>query len=794
MAETDPIHAFIDKYFEDNASDIAALNGRIALDAFELTDSDKSLLHNLWNPGVEVHTDAVNRRSLDRGGEDWTGAEFPCLLLHDLKAEKHKASEVYKEIAKGAKIGPYYLYGTSGAGKTRSIFEYLSHNKGFYLLSHDTNRNPGSGDLIQVMSTLKHICKICVPRDDGSFDMSISSQNYLSVQSWIWMLLYIRHRVHATLQDRLGRELTAHEWLLCQLYPDHFFGRDIFALVAKKFFREVLEGGLLLKIFDYEDFNSFGWHIFIDEAQHLLNQHKEYFVSKDMKTRRSSFSALTKGICEKHSDVDFKKHFRFPVFSGTGLSLSELQEESKSVMAKRPFYNADNALSPCFSGFKLLDEPAVKEYLKLFLDVSSISQNVMTHVAKWLRGRPRWSATFLEIYIMRRHQKSESRFTKGKFDKPEDSNLMEALDQYLNVMTRNPDEPSDRRKTWSAGPASAYAALKNFMRTDYEDAKEDLASAVFRLSVGGIPGVFKKETSQRIIQYGVGAVKFVDNTDLHVTGFLDEPIIVEAGINVFRIDNQLRDNLRRQTSGQGHAFERLLLPAFLRDGGTMRDLANAQANAQQQALLGNIFWSKLSNGTRSSYGVLSVDMEAKADKISATLDWIKASLEAKFEGQVPPFCFPVESFGPDIMFLLYDETYSDCRACLVQSKYRRDMNQQEALRTLVPEWLFFSNRDKKKKRALNSNVSAHHEQLWNTLKQKLVSDERPCIRMLVQYPVEATASANPGFLASNSSGTNETSSQAKRDLLLTLDGKSGLSFLDAETMSLVQILKKPRIS
>ena len=58
----------------------------------------------------------------------------PSLLLYDLHNERHKSTEVYKFIDETKDICSG-LYGTSGAGKTRSIYEYLSHNYGFYFVA-----------------------------------------------------------------------------------------------------------------------------------------------------------------------------------------------------------------------------------------------------------------------------------------------------------------------------------------------------------------------------------------------------------------------------------------------------------------------------------------------------------------------------------------------------------------------------------------------------------------------------------------------------------------------------------
>eukprot|EP00978_Attheya_sp_CCMP212_P030776 scaffold114402_cov58-Attheya_sp.AAC.2 len=72
----------------------------------------------------------------------------PCVLLHDLQNECRMRSEVYKYIDNNKYTSVTKLYGTSGAGKTRSVLEYLSFNKGVYLVGgiNVQSMDPGSMD------------------------------------------------------------------------------------------------------------------------------------------------------------------------------------------------------------------------------------------------------------------------------------------------------------------------------------------------------------------------------------------------------------------------------------------------------------------------------------------------------------------------------------------------------------------------------------------------------------------------------------------------------------------------
>ena len=371
-----------------------------------------------------------------------------------------------------SKVGPYCLYGTSGAGKTRSVFEYLSHNKGFYFLSHDLKRNPGSGDLIYVMKEFgRGSASACGPTAGqlvkGENNNIIAKENFWKLRQWVWILLYIRHAVHDKLQVLLNRELTAREWLLCQLFPQELLGGDVFLEATCACVGIEFEAVEVSSINRYSEMNTFGWAVFVDEAQELLKQHKEFFLSGDGKTQRSAFSALVKTFCEKSDDGGSK--FRFPVVSGTVLSLDELEEGASSITGKGLRVDGDSGSPLYYSEFKLLDTEAVQKYLKCFLNLSGIGSDVLDHVSKWLRGRPRWTASFLEVYICRTHKKNKSKLTRGVFQNPRDSKLIEALNCYLNVMTCDPhkhDLNSNRRETWSAGKASAFSAIQGLMQKE----------------------------------------------------------------------------------------------------------------------------------------------------------------------------------------------------------------------------------------------------------------------------------------------------------------------------------------
>ena len=215
----------------------------------------------------------------------------------------------------------------------------------------------------------------------------------------------------------------------------------------------------------------------------------------------------------------------------------------------------------------------------------------------------------------------------------------------------------------------------------------------------------------------------------------------------------------QENNGLGQAFERVLLPVLLQDDkGTLKAHFQKQLKESKAQQLEGFFPS-----TKSSYGVLTLDtVEASLDAVMATIKWIEAAVNCTIEGQVEPYCYPDNNFGPDVLYLMWNKLFSDFRSCLVQSKYEKYDHQADALRTLVPDWLYYKNRNKPAERQLNLPGSL--TQKWNAVKHKLVSNSRPCLRLLVQCPAELKWEKVAGQVASDGYKPSDTKAkQEKRD-------------------------------
>mmetsp|Transcript_17961 Transcript_17961/g.43558 ORF Transcript_17961/g.43558 Transcript_17961/m.43558 type:complete len:577 (-) Transcript_17961:71-1801(-) len=543
---------FVDDFF-DRHTDTISTNGP---ELVSFVPKQEALLGGLWRddigkvPNNDFEAVDVTSRATQQDAKitsAFLDGGRANLLLYGLEDNDKKLSQpgadVYIHQAKN--WTPSFLYGVSGAGKTRTIFEHLSRNKGFYFLASDPKHNPGSRDVLSLLREFEK-CKT-VKISEGGDDKAKSVANREFVAKRISWLLFIRLAVHQKLTTYLkngrGKDLTAYEWLLYQLYPDRFFGDDIFqfafvAVIAYIMDKEVNDYPALMLHPKLRMENGERWSVFVDEAQELTKAFSNKFLDTTKGNNyRSAFSAVMGGL-SKICEESFKQFF-FPVFSGTGLSFDQLTEEACSCSVTGKKMDLDH-VSNCFARFELLQTTDVQEYLGQFLDLSRISDDVRQHVAEWLRGRPRSTASFLEVYIRRKEKdKYKDKDWRTRTDKTlsiEDLTLIEALDRYLNVVTRKDDE--QRRESWSPGNKSMYANFDRLQsRIDdpdtYRDVLNTLEQAISNLVVGSETQTFNENHSRFLIERGIVAV---DQSEGVFVGYIDEPIVVETGRNFFNID------------------------------------------------------------------------------------------------------------------------------------------------------------------------------------------------------------------------------------------------------------------
>ena len=331
------------------------------------------------------------------------------------------------------------------------MFEFLSHNFGLYFVAHTMN-NPGSGDMVEVIDSCEQVVEKGVDE---------ATQNLARVRERLNAMLYTRLAVFNWVRVQLPN-LTPYEWLLLQLHPTEFFGAnvDVFkALTLEEITRQcdlrVLSDSLLgLARARGSPFQR--QYCFVDEAQVLTDKLVGSFETNyNDRTNRSLYSAVVKGLAaQARHDVVF-----FAVMSGTGLSISALKEETASNSAKEPI----KVYAWSFSKFRGLSEDGVKAYLDIFVDFgAAVKDDVIRHVARWLCGRPRWSATFFGQWMSRPGESTGTRRSRA-FEQAETA-VIRVLEDFIAVMTTGKQpktsEADEARMSWSLDRASVFASIE----------------------------------------------------------------------------------------------------------------------------------------------------------------------------------------------------------------------------------------------------------------------------------------------------------------------------------------------
>jgi hypothetical protein len=311
-----------------------------------------------------------------------------------------------------------------------------------------------------------------------------------------------------------------------------------------------------------------------------------------------------------------------------------------------------------------------------------------------------------------------------------------------------------------------------------------------------------------MIEAGIASVSLqTDSRADFVQAFIGEPLAIQASINLFGLQASISKKIASTTSSSemGNVFEEFLLPSI-----QTRFVKILRSQVGQDSSLVNFMlvpeWS--------SYGVLAMKCKGPSD----TIEWINAAVHARFEGAVAPFCFPDTLFGPDVVFLMRTRAWGDFRFVALQAKLKYELNQAEALRTVVPEFFY------REKRANSKPPSSLKDDklrgLWEKTEKDLFGIEqvdmtperkvskgakvqkqtgrkrkRDMVRVLVQYPAERTASANPGPIAENAYKTKnecQTSGVCQcrlHDHLITIDVRNSEELFGPEGVQLLKLVK-----
>ena len=476
-----------------------------------LTEQDLNTeLVNFWAENKEIIMENLNFEfPTDSVAKD-RKSKF-SLLLHDLpeKGEKSffKSAQDFSNVRND---GLTVIVGTSGAGKTRSIFEYLCSHYGFYLLAeNDEYVNYGSKELTLFFS--KTVLKL---------DRNNQAENSEFVERYMNCALASRIYLFLELAKEVG--FTPKKWLLVQILLDS--SNDYF-LKLTDIFRKASETvlGQLWKRFRASKLFEGNMPVFIDEAQTLLFKLENFFPGTN--GSRPLYTAVVKSVMKGQVGEIANSSIFSLVVSGTGLRLQSAGELCSSSLKKGNYTTIKIQ--------EYFDEESVKEFF-----LSRYGREIDDGIAYWLSGRPRIVCNFIETLL-----------AEGK-----EVDIQFELEQYKAERTSN--KPGTYYQ--------AYHALAD--RVKDEKMKLELYCSVKRAVCDFmITGRPVKHCSNNFIKTFEAGFSRLSTVDGKMGVMMDEPIPLLAGFKYFSDNDPFKQkaglltSLAYEAGPLGVAWERYLL-------------------------------------------------------------------------------------------------------------------------------------------------------------------------------------------------------------------------------------------
>ncbi|XP_024518975.1 uncharacterized protein LOC9661643 isoform X2 [Selaginella moellendorffii] len=352
----------------------------------ELTSSDMASLDCFLEgkAGIPRYRDTNIPRFGDR----------PSLLLHGLLA--HDTENFDKFVSRGSRF--LLVPGTSGAGKTRTLYAHLAKNFGFYFISNDLG-NGGSADLREVIGIL------------ATYLGADQVKNYTITTFMVTVLLLVRIVVFLYCK---GKDITPEKWLMLQVGCQRLeqdmkpLKLDPFAActrLALGRYGPVLHGSLvgiagllgqaknaLSKLLGGQQLPL----LVVDEAQELVKLYAGQF-----RTNIEPFKdrPLAKPVLETLLYPGNESPIHHVVYAGTGFLLSFSRLEFNNSVGK-PFVKDD-----VYEGLgSWTDWKQMAAYSCCILGTAwdaEAQETVKNEIFPYFRGRFRPFATLLEEVIRR---------------------------------------------------------------------------------------------------------------------------------------------------------------------------------------------------------------------------------------------------------------------------------------------------------------------------------------------------------------------------------------------------------
>ena len=387
------------------------------------------------------------------------------------------------------------LAAPSGSGKTRGVLEFLSLKWGIYFIT-TTQGNGGSPDFSSTISIIM-----------GEIDKSRPDGNDAVVSRNLTKLLYLRLLILSRLLA-LKPELTPFEWLVLQLYPQNYFGKDVFYSAFSSAQNLNIDQRNIEQLnLELDPLLGKRLVVFVDEAQELVKQ-VGFFVSADGHHPRPLFSPVSRF---------FQSTVLKTFFIGTGLEMTNSLLWASNILKKVDFSTQPISLGYFDATF------AWDHYVGKYLPEKE-REKFEKQIFPKLQGRVRFFAVFIQAYLEAGNK----------------ADLINAFDLAHRLAMGN----------------STYSLVSQLNKISSLDAVQiDLVQNIANAFLFGRPLSLRPDTVEQVVNAGLAY--FTDK------GESREPLFKEAMFLYFR--KHLQENyLYLQISSmdigsmQGYEFETLL--------------------------------------------------------------------------------------------------------------------------------------------------------------------------------------------------------------------------------------------
>ncbi|KIL55863.1 hypothetical protein M378DRAFT_173230 [Amanita muscaria Koide BX008] len=688
--------------------------------------------HRVWMPPETV--DANTRQFYQNLGIPSIYSK-PNLLLHHLGDKTNPNEDFLFQSGVNHRI----LCNTSGAGKTALIFDGLCSRWGFYFSAAQDSNGIGTKDLqiaIDIMSkspgwihnAFKNPLSDAI-QEANNVNEAIAFKSVYKVLLTRWILFSafvdVAKEQHAgNLPPDLKRD-----WLLFQILPVVLIN-DIHPFIA--FMNQCLvdmsmsdlesrlakfsPGSVLGPAFDSESDNFF---YILDEAQVAGAKYMGAFADPNGEIRRPVLQPIIRAW---DTVVPFES-IRF-IVSGTGFPLDLFKTVLTSRVSK-----ASPSWEVVHQTGDFINRDLQKSYITRYLPppfLSSPSGTVLvSRMYEWLRGRHRFTATFIEQLLA------------GAWTSNSPSSPQKLLNAYVRVFTDfNPLDCDS--KLLEIEPDVDFPQLNGFAWDKIKQEKDMLKKLSTRIYTYMIRGEYPMwcNEMQDLVEYGVARFK----------GQGDEVIVEEPMALVgiaryfdkegFTIDGDIR---ARMQAAKGVAFEEAVLLSctrLFRVGARLSDVFRFHGVvpdwADQKGWI--VSWKgqglEVADIVNGSPIVPSVGVAYYAKNPDDVENWINCKSSV--------WCVPGTLMGPDLMAWLRLE---DGRLIhlLIQAKCYPEGNKNtfvpkvtaEAIRSLK----FYDSLHRRSAEAKRSRML----ELINTDDESFTGSRYNVLRVVAAYPLDDSA-------------------------------------------------------